>query len=148
MLVNTLLIDIALNPRHPTSTACQPFTRHCSSSGSYLATFLLCTDSMFSSHGTESSHIITFSVEFENITISGRSFVSTICAGNFVCLSGSTNNCQSGADDNSVTLFLFFIFVCSYFELPALTKLIFCLPGLNLFDFIASNTTLAIALRT
>ena len=31
---------------------------------------------MFSSHGTDNSHIITFFVEFENITKSGRSFVS------------------------------------------------------------------------
>ena len=148
MLVNALLIDIALNLRHPTSTAwhiaCQPFTRHCSMSGSYLAIFLSCVDSMFSSHGTESSHIITFFVGFENITKSSRSFVSTICAGNFVCLSRSTNNCQSGAEDNSITLF----FVWSCFELLTFTKLILCLLGLNLFDFIASDTTSAIALRT
>ena len=148
MLVNALLIDIALNPRHPTSIAwhiaCQPFTRHCSTSGSYLAIFLSCVDSTFSSHGTDSSHIITFFVELENITISGRSFVSTICAGNFVCLSRSTNNCQPGADDNSVTLF----FVCGCFELPALTKITLCLPGLNLIDFIASDTLRAITLRT
>ena len=79
MLVNALLIDTALNPRHYTSTAwhiaCQPFTRHCSTSGSYLAIFLSCVDSRFSSPGTQSSHIITFFVEFEDITISGRSFV-------------------------------------------------------------------------
>ena len=51
MLVKALLIDIALNPRPPTSTAlhvaCQPFTRHCSSGGSYLAIFLSCVDSLF-----------------------------------------------------------------------------------------------------
>ena len=148
MLDNALLIDLALNPRHPTLTAwhiaCQPFIRHCSTSGSYLAIFLSCVDSMFSSHGTDNSHIITFFVEFENITKSGRSFVSTICAGNFVCLSRSTNNCQSGADDNIDTLF----FVCGCFELPALTKITLCLPGQNLFDFNASDTTPAITLRT
>ena len=131
MLDNALLIDLALNPRHPTSTAwhiaCQPFIRHCSTSGSYLAIFLSCVDSMFSSHGTDNSHIITFFVEFENITKSGRSFVSTICAGNFVCLSRSTNDCQSGC-----------------FELPGLTKITLCL----LFDFNASDTTPAITLRT
>ena len=148
MLDNALLIDLALNPRHPTSIAwhiaCQLFTRHCSTSGSYLAIFLSCVDSMFSSHGTDSFYIITFFVEFETITISGRSFVSTICAGNFVCLSRPTNNCQSGADDNIDTLF----FVRGCFELSAFTKITLCLPGLNLFDFIASDTTSAITLRT
>ena len=144
MLVSALLLDIALNPRHPTSTAwhvaIQPFIRYCSTSGSYVAILLSCVDSMFSSHETESSHIITFFVEFENLIISSQSFVSTICAGNFVCLFRSTNNCQSSADGNSVTLF----FVWGCFVLPALTKLILCLPSLNLFYFIAADTTSAL----
>ena len=146
MLDNALLIDLALNPRHPTSTAwhiaCQPFIRHCSTSGSYLAIFLSCVDSMFSSHGTDNSHIITFFVEFENITKSCRSFVSKICAGNFVCLSRSTNNLAP------MTTSILYFFVCGCFELPALTKITLCLPGLNLFDFNASDTTPAITLRT
>ena len=148
MLVKALLIDIAFNPRHPTLLPGMLPVNHSLDillpEVRIWQSFLSCVDSMFSSHGTESSHIITFFVEFQYIIIPGRSFVSAICAGNFVCLSRSTKNCQSGAEYNIATLLLDW----GCFVLPTLTKLILCLLGLNLFNFIAPDTTSAIALRT
>ena len=147
MLVNALLIDIALNPRYPTFTAwhiaCQPFTQHCSTSGSYLAIFLSCVDSMF--FPTEPK-VPRLSLSLWNLKT--LLYLIGALSPQYVL---EPSSAFPGPPTITIlaliTAFLYFLSeaVSSF---PLLTKLILCLPGLNLFDFIASDTASAIALRT
>ena len=93
--------DLAQKPLAPTSTAkrctLQPLDSMVIFSGRYLLNFSSCHFSMFSSHGQVNSIRITFLVELENMTISGRSWVKAIWGGKEYWSCRSVNSFQSNA---------------------------------------------------
>ena len=132
--------DWPANPLQPTSIGSQFILQalywHCSTNSWYLDLFLSFAIIMCSSHDTVNSQIIHCFVLSEYNTRSGRSDVSTVCLRNLSCVSRSTTNCQSSADD--LTLF------CFSARAPSLKKIIrsIFLRGWYLLSLIASVTSL------